>query len=351
MEFLYEYGLFLVKTITFVVAIGIILALILSAGQKNKSSAEGTIEVSKLNERYNEVKDSLKSIVYDADKLKIEAKEEKQKQKLAKKEKKKSVASKQTTAYKKRLYVLDFDGDIKASAVESFREEITAILSLASPQDEVMVRLESAGGMVHSYGLASSQLARIKDKGIPLTVCVDKVAASGGYMMACVAQKICAAPFAIVGSIGVVAQLPNFHRLLKKNDVDFEMLTAGEYKRTLTMFGENTDKGRQKFVAELETTHELFKSFVSHQRPVVDIDKVATGEIWFGSQAKEQNLIDELITSDDYIMQQLELADIYKIEYSIKKTLAARVGLNIQLGVENAVGNLFSKLNASRFMQ
>jgi serine protease SohB len=205
--------------------------------------------------------------------------------------------------------------------------------------------------MVHSYCLASSQLARIKDKGIPLTVCVDKVAASGGYMMACVAQKICAAPFAVIGSIGVVAQLPNFHRLLKKNDVDFEMLTAGEYKRTLTMFGENTDKGRQKFVEELETTHELFKRFVSSQRPVVDIDKVATGEIWFGSQAKEQCLIDELITSDEYIMQQVEQADIYKVEYSIKKTLAERVGLNIQSGIENTMTTLFSKLNASRFIQ
>ena len=109
-----------------------------------------------------------------------------------------------------------------------------------------------------AYGLAASQMQRIRDKKLKLTVCVDKVAASGGYMMAVVADKIIAAPFAVLGSIGVLAQVPNFHRLLKKHDVDFEMLTAGKYKRTLTMFGENTDKGREKFQEDIEDTHVLF---------------------------------------------------------------------------------------------
>lgn len=348
MEFLFEYGLFLAKAITFLITVAVLIAIIVSAGQKNKGSSEGSIEVTPLNDQYNDVKDSLKDVICDQETLKAEAKKRKKEAKLAKKDKK---AINENDVVKKRLYLLDFDGDIKASAVDSFREEITAILSLATEQDEVVVRLESGGGMVHSYGLAASQLSRIKDKGIPLTICVDKVAASGGYMMACVAEKICAAPFAIIGSIGVIAQLPNFHKLLKKNDVDFEMLTAGEYKRTLTMFGENTDKGRQKFVEDLETTHELFKTFVSTQRPVVDIDTVATGEIWFGSQAKEQQLIDELITSDDYIISQVETADIYKIAYTIKKSLPERLGINVQLGIEKAVSRLFSQLNNTRFMR
>lgn len=348
MEFLFEYGLFLAKAITFLITVAVLIAIIVSAGQKNKGSSEGSIEVTPLNDQYNDVKDSLKDVICDQETLKAEAKKRKKEAKLAKKDKK---AINENDVVKKRLYLLDFDGDIKASAVDSFREEITAILSLATEQDEVVVRLESGGGMVHSYGLAASQLSRIKDKGIPLTICVDKVAASGGYMMACVAEKICAAPFAIIGSIGVIAQLPNFHKLLKKNDVDFEMLTAGEYKRTLTMFGENTDKGRQKFVEDLETTHELFKTFVSTQRPIVDIDTVATGEIWFGSQAKEQQLIDELITSDDYIISQVETADIYKIAYTIKKSLPERLGINVQLGIEKAVSRLFSQLNNTRFMR
>ncbi len=174
----------------------------------------------------------------------------------------------------------------------------------------------------HSYGLASSQLERIRRRNIPLTICVDRVAASGGYMMACIANRLIAAPFALIGSIGVVAQIPNFHRLLKKNDVDYEVLTAGDYKRTLTMFGENTDKGREKFVEELEDTHSLFKEFVSEYRPQLDIEKVATGEVWFGRRALENQLIDQIETSDDYLFNLSEEADIYKVKYRPKQTLA-----------------------------
>jgi serine protease SohB len=359
LEFLYEYGLFLAKAITFIVSVGIILALVIGASQKNNREPEGIIDVTKINERYDDIKDRIKSVVYSDEVLKQEVKAAKKKQKLERKAEKKQqkIAAKESseddskeTKSTKRVYLLDFDGDIKASAVDNLREEITAVLSLAREEDEVVVRLESAGGMVHSYGLASSQLARIKDKNIPLTVCVDKVAASGGYMMACVANTICAAPFAILGSIGVVAQLPNFHRLLKKNDVDFELFTAGEYKRTLTMFGENTDKGREKFTEDLEVTHELFKDFVSDQRPIVDIDKVATGEIWFGSQAKEQELVDQLTTSDDYIISQVDKAEIYHVQYTTKKSFTERLGMNVQHGVEHSINNLLSKLNASRFM-
>ena len=359
MEFLYEYGLFLAKAITFIVSVGIILALVIGASQKNNKEPEGSIDVTKINERYDDIKDRIKSVVYSDDVLKQEAKNTKKQQKIDKKAEKKQqkLAAKEKTEdsnadnkNKKRVYIVDFDGDIKASAVDNLREEVTAILSLAREEDEVVIRLESAGGMVHSYGLASSQLARVKDKKIPLTVCVDKVAASGGYMMACVANTICAAPFAILGSIGVVAQLPNFHRLLKKNDVDFELFTAGEYKRTLTMFGENTDKGREKFTEDLETTHELFKDFVREQRPVVDIDTVATGEIWFGSQAKDQQLVDQLTTSDDYIVSQVDQADIYHVQYTTKKSFTERLGVNVQHAIEGSINNLLSKLNTARFM-
>lgn len=231
------------------------------------------------------------------------------------------------------------------------RECISAILLMANEKDEVVVRLESSGGMVHSYGLAASQIDRIKQKNIPLTICVDKVAASGGYMMACVADKICAAPFAILGSIGVVAQLPNFHRVLKKNDVDYEMLTAGEYKRTLTMLGENTEKGRQKFTEDLERTHELFKAFVTQQRPVVDIDKVATGEIWFGTEALENQLIDKITTSDDYLFGMADDASIYQISFKEKKTLQQKLGLSIRHGLSDAFSNIVNASRIHRFFQ
>jgi serine protease SohB len=229
------------------------------------------------------------------------------------------------------------------------REEITAVLSQATDKDEVVVKVESGGGMVHSYGLAASQLARITQKNIPLTVCVDKVAASGGYMMACVANKIVAAPFAILGSIGVVASLPNFHKLLKKNDIDYEMFTAGEYKRTVTMFGENTEKGRAKFVEDLEDTHVLFKEFVSENRPQVDIEKVATGEIWFGRRAKDVNLIDEIITSDEYLLSQIETADIFQVEYVYKKSIQEKLGFAAQGAVDRLLMTWWERLHFNRW--
>ena len=353
MEFLYEYGLFLAKAITFIIAIAIIVGIIVGAGQRSKKGAGGNIEVTFLNDHYKETQQALKEAILDEAVFKQEEKEAKKQQKADKKKKKKQAVSStdETTEVQPRVFLIDFDGDIKASAVENLREEITAILGMATKDDEVMVRLESAGGMVHSYGLASSQLSRLKDRNIPLTICVDKVAASGGYMMACVATTIYAAPFAIIGSIGVVAQLPNFHRLLKKNDVDFELLTAGEYKRTLTMFGENTDKGRQKFVEDLDNTHELFKKFVHQQRPIVDIDGVATGEIWFGSEAKEKQLIDGLMTSDDYLLKKAEEASIYHIEHHIKKSLPERLGLGVQATLESAFTVLLDKLQGMRFIK
>jgi len=221
----------------------------------------------------------------------------------------------------KRIFVLNFDGDIRASAVSSLCQEVSAILTMAGPADEVVVRVESGGGVVHGYGLAASQLARLRERGIPLTVAVDKIAASGGYMMACVADKIIAAPFAFIGSIGVLLQSPNLRGLLKKHDVEFEQIYAGEHKRTLTLFGENTDKAREKVQQQIEETHTLFKAHVKAQRPGVDIEQVATGEYWLGSRALEMGLVDQLQTSDDYLMAARGDAQILELHYAEKQKL------------------------------
>ncbi|MGH1486698.1 MAG: protease SohB [Cellvibrionaceae bacterium] len=348
MEFLYEYGLFLLKAITFVAAVAVIIGIAVSAGMKQKSAEAGAIDVTKINDRFDDMRKSMKRAMYDDDVLK---KEEKDAEKEKKREKKQAKKSNDEKEQKKRVFLIDFDGDMKASAVTQLREVVSAILFTANEKDEVVLRLESPGGMVHGYGLAASQLDRIRQRNIPLTVCVDKVAASGGYMMACVANKICAAPFAVIGSIGVVAQLPNFHKLLKKHDVDFELLTAGEYKRTLTLFGENTDKARDKFVEDLENTHQLFKDYVKGQRSVVDIESVATGEIWFGIKALEEKLIDELITSDDYVTGLASEYDIFEVSYTLKKSLPERLGIAVQAGVERGVSRLVEQLQVSRFFQ
>ncbi|WAH56765.1 protease SohB [Pseudomonas silvicola] len=340
MEFLSEYASFLAKTVTLVLAIIVVLTAIAAQRGKGRRKAAGQLQVSKLNDFYKGLRERLESTLLDKDQLKALRKQE------AKAEKKKAKKKAET---KPRVFVLDFDGDIKASATESLRHEITALLTLATAKDEVVLRLESGGGMVHSYGLASSQLARIRQAGVPLTVCIDKVAASGGYMMACIGEKIISAPFAVLGSIGVVAQLPNVNKLLKKHDIDFEVLTAGEYKRTLTVFGENTEKGREKFQEDLDVTHQLFKNFVARYRPQLAIDQVATGEVWLGIAALENQLVDELKTSDEYLAERAAHAEVFHLHYAERKSLQERVGMAAAGGVEHLASRVWTKLSQQRF--
>ncbi len=328
-QFLTEYGVFLAKSITIIglIVMGIIAIIqsIAEAADGEKEEGKGDIKVHSLNEKIEAMKTALHKAVLSEPAWKAEVRETKRKKKEKTRQAKKSQKRPEgVQARDGRVYVLNFHGDMKASAVEAFRLEVTAVLSLAEAMDEVVIRLSSAGGLVHAYGLAASQVKRIRDRGVPLTVCVDTVAASGGYMMACVADKLMAAPFAIIGSIGVVAQIPNFHRLLKKNDIDVELITAGEYKRTLTLFGENTDKGREKFTEDVQSTQELFKDFISQSRPDVDIEKVATGEHWYGTQAVELALVDELMTSDEYLVSRSEDCDVFEVVYHRKKTFSER---------------------------
>ena len=319
MEFLSNYGLFLTKGLTVLVLILGTLAGILALLTRTGHATKEHLEVKNLNQRYEAMSNSLKAVILPKKAFRKKLKTDKKRHKTEDREDADDVER------KRRVFVIDFHGNVMASAVSSLREEITAILTVAESQDEVVLRLESSGGIVHGYGLAASQLMRIKNKRIPLTVAVDKVAASGGYMMACVANHLLAAPFAVIGSIGVVSQMPNFHRLLKNNNVDFEQFTAGEYKRTLSLFGETTDAGRAKIQEEVDDAHSLFKTFVKTHRQDLDLDKVATGEHWFGTQAHELQLVDELCTSDDYLLAASESADLYQVTFIGKKRLLAQL--------------------------
>lgn len=346
MDFLYEYGLFLAKAITFVITVVAVLVAVIALTSKQKTK-KGELDVTDLSEQLDDNKKSLTEQLLSPAQLKAKQKADKKRDKeQAKKDKQKAKAG-EIDEGKPQLYVIDFKGSLDAKEVASLREEVTAVLNVANEKDEVFVRLESGGGMVHGYGLAASQLQRIKDKNIPLTISVDKVAASGGYMMACVADKIIAAPFSIIGSIGVLAQIPNFNKVLKKHDVEFEQLTAGQYKRTLTMFGENDEVGREKFKQELEETHQLFKTFVSEHRPQLDIEKIATGEHWYGTQAIALELVDKIQTSDDYLLEQNEHKHIVQIHYQKTKTIAEKIGKSVAVSVESSVmkmlqSNLFN---------
>ena len=311
--FFAEYGLFLLKTVTLVAAVILIIGFAAAVGRK--ASKDESIEIENLNERFRNLASAVKHAVLNKSDYKADAKARKEKARAAEKSGDK----------RPRTFVIDFKGDLKASAVPSLREEVSAILAVATEQDEIYIRLDNSGGVVHEHGLAASQLARIRERNIPLTVAVDKVAASGGYLMACVANKIVAAPFAILGSIGVLAQLPNFNRLLDNHGVDFEQITAGEYKRNVTMFGKNTDEDRARLKDQLEEVHQLFKAAVSRYRPELDLSTVATGEYWYGTRALELGLADELATSDEQLAAMAAERDLYRGSYKVKQPLQKRL--------------------------
>lgn len=315
-EFLSAYGLFLAQLATFLLVIVIGAAVMVAT--RRRGHGEGLV-VEHLNRRFEDSADELKRVVEGKKRFKKQAKARIKERKREEKERAKQEAA------RPRLFVLDFKGDIRATAAASLREEVSAILRIARPVDRVLVKLENSGGTVHEHGFAASQLMRLKQHGLTLEVAVDKVAASGGYLMACVADKIFAAPFAIVGSIGVLAQMPNFHRLLEEKGVDFEQVTAGRYKRTLTMFGKNTDEGRDKLQQELEDVHALFKQQIREHRPQVDVERVATGEHWYGARALELALVDELATSDDVLVQAAKEFDLYHLAFKRRRRWSERV--------------------------
>jgi serine protease SohB len=316
-DFFAEYGLFLLKAVTIVAAI--VVVIVAGAAVGRKAATHEGLEVESLNKKYRTLAGALKRVILSKGAWKAAAKEEKARQKAAAK----------AAERRPRSFVVDFKGDLKASAVGSLREEISAILDVAGDDDQVIVRLENYGGVVHEHGLGASQLARVRERNIPLIVCVDKVAASGGYLMACVANRIVAAPFAILGSIGVVAQLPNFNRMMDGHGIDWEMITAGDYKRNVTMFGKNTDADRAKLKAELEDVHKLFKAAVAGYRPGLDLAKVATGEHWYGTRALELGLADELKTSDELLAELADERDLYRVSYKARKPFKQRLLANM----------------------
>ena len=323
-ELLSNYGLFLMKTLTVLISILLIISFIVNS---KKSDQSGSIEIKNINKELDSIEENIKKNI------------------LTKSDFKKFIKARKKSNKKleKRLFVIDFKGNIRASEIVSLRREVSGVILSCKKGDEVLLRLENSGGTVHEHGLAASQLKRIKDKKIPLTICVDKVAASGGYMMACVANKIIASPFAIIGSIGVLAQVPNFNKLLKDKGINFEQHTAGNYKRTVTMFGENTDKDREKLNEQLEEIHVLFKNFITSQRKNIDIEKVATGEYWYGENALSLNLIDEVMTSDEYILAMREKFEITHIKYKPIKTFSDKISKISSSFTNKAIGSLEQK--------
>tara|TARA_B100000674_G_scaffold125360_1_gene96304 strand:- start:144 stop:1172 length:1029 start_codon:yes stop_codon:yes gene_type:complete len=341
MEILTDYFIFLLKVFTIAIAITVPLLLIIGSS-KGKSQPKGKLSITNLSEKFESMGNAVKSSLMNPKELK------KFKKDLTKDKKKKDKNKEKDE--KDSAFVLNFKGDIQATEVEKLKQEINAILLSEAPCKEVIIRVESGGGSAYAYGLCAAELKRLVDNDINLTVCIDKVAASGGYLMSCVASKIIAAPWAIVGSIGVIAQMPNFHRLLKKNSIDFEMHTAGAYKRTLTTLGENTEEGRKKFKSDLEDLHIIFKDFVKEQRPQVDTEVVATGEVWQGKEAIDVGLIDSIETSDNYLVSLSKKVNLFEIEFVEKKNLSEKFAFSMQIILEKSLLKFYDLINRDRFI-
>ena len=339
-DWLAEYGMFLAQALTVVASLLVVVAGVAVAGQRLRPQEGGQIEVRRLNERYEAMRDALRSASLDPKAYrKLRKRESKEKARAAK------AAGEEPSA--PRVFVLDFDGDLRAEAVEALREEVSAVLTLARAEDTVLLRLESPGGVVHGYGLAAAQLERLRARGLKLVVSVDKVAASGGYMMACVASEVIAAPFAVLGSIGVLAQIPNLNRLLRKHDIDYEVITAGQFKRTLTLFGRNTEEGRRKFREDIEETHELFKEHVARWRPALDLAVIATGETWYGNRALGLGLVDRLGTSDQWLQDAADARTVLLgVSYIERKRIVDRMGDLLEAAVSRGVGRALDELRS-----
>lgn len=307
--------LFWLKAFGLIVFITVGVVLVLAMGAKIKRQQQkGQLHIENITEKFDEQYRQLQAEILSKKDLKRFIKIQKQNAKARPK------------SLQKKLFVLEFKGGIQAEEVEGLAETITALLQIATEEDHVLLKLNSPGGVVHGYGLAAAQLARIRHKGLKLVIAVDQVAASGGYLMASVGHEIIASPFAVIGSIGVIAQVPNFYRLLKDKGIDFEQITAGNYKRTVTMFGENSEEDRAKLKEQLETIHGQFKHFIKEYRPQIDLEAVATGEYWLAKHALELGLIDKLQVSEDYILSAYQQGyQLYEMKYIRKKTLSHKL--------------------------
>lgn len=331
------------KIVTFVAVIALGIGFIIALAASKIHRDRETLEVENINDKLDEFRDTIEAAVLTKDEYKALQKKHKQEEKQERKQRKARLKLGEDEPFKPRIFIVRFEGDMHASEVENLRDAITTILSVAKEMDEVLVIIDSPGGVVHNYGLAASQLVRVKQKNIKLTVAVDLIAASGGYMMACVADQILAAPFAVLGSIGVLAEVPNFYSLLKKHEIDIEHHTAGEYKSTLNILAKNTDKGREKFKEELQDIHVLFKQFVHANRPSLDINKIATGEAWYGSKALELGLVDALKTSDDYIVEKAANCDVYEVSIQVPETLKRKLSSLLYNAFNVAITRIFYK--------
>lgn len=258
----------------------------------------------------------------------------------------KNVIGKSEGIVRKTAVLLSFNGDINATEVIEFGRAVSMIVQMKDLVSEVYIIINSGGGVVNGYGLLASEIERLHYSEIETYALIDQVAASGGYMAACVANHVVAAPFAYIGSIGVVSEMPNFNQILSDNGINIEQHTAGKSKRTVTPLGKITDEDRNEFKKKLERIHRSFINHVSHYRNINDADEnknsiIFSGDYWIAEETVELELglVDEISTSQEFLLDKMKEYNIIEITFQENKTKKSKLSLL------NSLTTLFSSAN------
>ncbi len=239
-----------------------------------------------------------------------------------------------------RLAVLRFQGlrDLNASGDQRLSEAIDEVLVNRDHFEEAVVIIDSPGGTTHGYGHAYALLERLSASGLKVTACIDRIGASGGYLMALPADRILAGPFAIVGSVGVVAGIPNVKRLLEEKGVSYRLFVAGDKKRVVHFADDDGPEVREYMDEKLAGIHTQFLQAVEkHRGDRVKLDEVRSGDHWSAEESVEKGLglVDELQTSAEYLLERNREVALVMIERRVDITerfagyLAARLSARV----------------------
>ena len=160
----------------------------------------------------------------------------------------------------------------------------------------ILVRIDSPGGGVAPSQEIYDALKRAREKGKPVVASIGSLGASGGYYIACAADKIVADPGSVTGSIGVIMQFPVIRDLLRKLGIDYEVIKSGEFKDIASPLRPMTDKERRLLKEVILDVYSQFVDVVAESRglPKDSVLKIADGRILSGRQAYELGLVDTL---------------------------------------------------------
>jgi len=212
----------------------------------------------------------------------------------------------------------------------------------------VVLRVDSPGGSAFASEIIRNEVEALQEAGIPVVASMSSVAASGGYWISMAADRIYASPSTITGSIGIFGMFPTFQRSLDSVGISTDGVGTSKWAGELRFDRPMSDDARQLVQAMIEQGYEDFISKVAMHRNMdqAEVDRVAQGQVWTGTDALDHGLIDALGGLEDAIAAAAELAELEPDSYGLKYyekeltpveqftlqflSAAARVGLDVK---------------------